>query len=206
MASTLQHNNQPLPQFGWTHTKLLALPDDGNRYEIVDGELWLMPGPSVLHQLTLGRLFLKLSAYLDATGAGLCVHAPLDVPLSDTTVFQPDIVVAPVPMPDRLSPADAPRLLLTIECVSPSTAHRDRGIKRERYLRGGVAEYWIVDSDACEVERWTLGWPQPSVLRDDLIWWPPGASDAFRLHLPDLFDNLAEVAKKITPAIESLAG
>ena len=80
----------------WTYRDYAALPDDGKRYEIHDGELWEMAAPTTLHQILLGRLFRVLDDHVTARALGLIMIAPLDVILSDrpteTTILQPDVV------------------------------------------------------------------------------------------------------------------
>ena len=189
MASAVRHSDPSLPSAGWTYEKLLSLPDDGRRYEIVDGELWLMTAPSLPHQIAVSDLQFALRLYLRPRRDVVCLSAPCDLPISATTVFQPDILVASRPTSQRFAPGQAKHVLLTVEVLSYTTAHRDRGVKRERYLGGGVSEYWIVDLNARHVERWTPGLTHPVVVREELTWCPPGAAEAFRLHLPTFFSE-----------------
>lgn len=157
----------------WTAGELALLPRDGNRYEIVDGELLVTPAPSWTHQGAVGELFVMLRSY--ARGLGLhCLIAPADVLFSRTTVVQPDLFVVPL-RSDGSIPLDfaqAGRLLLAVEVLSPSTARADRQVKRAAYQSEGVPEYWIVDPTNRFVERWRPGDDEPEVLVESLAWQP----------------------------------
>lgn len=141
----------------WTYEDYAALPDDGKRYEIHDGELWEMPAPSPLHQIVLLNLGTVLNSHVKAGNLGRVLVAPLDVILSDrpgeTTVLQPDILFLDR---DRLA-AISQRAVegpptLAVEILSPSTAIIDRTRKRALYARYGVPYLWLVDLDARDIE------------------------------------------------------
>ena len=145
----------------WTYQDYAALPDDGKRYEIHDGELSVMPAPTSLHQIVLLNLATFLSAHVTARNLGLVMVAPLDVILidtpSETTVLQPDVVYLDH---GRL---EASRIrgvegvpTLVVEILSPSTAVTDRTRKRELYARYGVPYLWFVDSDTGELTAHVL--------------------------------------------------
>jgi Uma2 family endonuclease len=124
----------------FTADALDELPDDGNRYELVDGLLLVSPSPPERHQPALVELLLLLKA---AAPSGLRVYAaPLDVRFSPRVQTQPDLlVVEDGPPRDRLD-----RLpLLCVELLSPGTRRHDLLIKRRAYEREGVDSYWLVD-------------------------------------------------------------
>ena len=144
----------PLPQITWDQAR--QLPDDGNRYEAIAGDLYVTPAPSVRHQMISQRLNLELVRILQMGGHGHVLYAPLGVHFPATGEgVQPDLMFVSherrgILAPDELrGPPD-----LVVEILSPSTAARDRDLKRVLYERQGVAEYWIVDPDARAVEVW----------------------------------------------------
>jgi len=123
---------------------LAHTPDDGRRYELLDGVLTVTPSPSPLHQRVSKRLHRRLEAYFEARHLGEVFYAPVDVLLGTHDVVVPDLVVvtAPAQITDRAIEG-APTLL--VEILSPSTRRRDRQIKAGRYAAQGVPHYWIVD-------------------------------------------------------------
>jgi Uma2 family endonuclease len=161
------------PQTRWTVDRLQALPDDGRRYEIIDGELFMTPSPSVTHQVATFRLALRLEAYLAASRAGYLFMAPGDVQFDRATLVQPDLFVAPLVAGRRPTTwAEAGRPLLVAEVLSPGTARTDRERKRELFQARGVPEYWIVNPDARVFERWRPGDAQAEILAERIEWQP----------------------------------
>jgi len=144
-----------------TYQDYAALPDDGKRYEIHDGELWEMPGPNLLHQIVLANLFRVIDAHVRARNLGLVLFAPFDVILSDrpteTTILQPDLIYVDDTRREALkmrglegSPT------LAVEVLSPSTATVDRTRKRALYARYAVPNLWFVDLDEQVIEAQVL--------------------------------------------------
>ena len=124
----------------------LRLPDDGKRYEILDGELYVTPAPSPLHQRVSKRLQRKLEDYFEARGLGEVFDALIDMILGRHDVAQPDILV--VANPGQISGRGiegAP--LLVVEVLSPSTRRHDREVKMRRYAALAIPHYWIVDPE-----------------------------------------------------------
>ena len=139
----------------WTAEQVRALPDDGNRYELVSGELVVTPAPAYLHQAAVFALLDRLRPWARNAGLGKAMASPADISLGEDEVLQPDIFVfRPAAERPVHSWTDITELLLAVEVLSPSTARYDRTLKRWRYQRAGVPEYWIVDLDARLVERW----------------------------------------------------
>ena len=129
-----------------TYAYLLALPEDGKRRELIDGELYVTPSATPLHQLVLGNLYLDLRGFVDARDLGKVYFAPVDIVLSDVNVVEPDLLFvarARLAIVDERCLCAAPDL--AVEVLSPSTRRIDLGRKRELYATFGVAEYWIVD-------------------------------------------------------------
>ncbi|MCL6542841.1 MAG: Uma2 family endonuclease [Roseiflexus sp.] len=145
------------PQGRWTYADYAALPDDGNRYEIIAGVLYTTPAPGAGHQSVSARLVTFLVTHVEFAGLGRVFAAPVDVELAPDTVVQPDIVVILSANLDRITPSriiGAPDLV--VEILSPGTAGHDQREKQDAYARAGVGEYWIVDPGAQTVELLTL--------------------------------------------------
>ncbi len=145
----------PGPRQGnWTYDLYAALPEDGKRYEIVDGVLLDMsPSPGIAHQKALQRLFIRLEKNVEEVGLGQVFVAPVDVELAPKMVFEPDIVVVLSAGRDKVQKSHivgAPDLV--VEVASPRTKRYDRTIKREAYARAGIREYWQVDPIARTIE------------------------------------------------------
>jgi Uma2 family endonuclease len=160
----------------WTAERVRGLPDDGNRYELVSGQLVVTPAPSGRHQAALSALFERLAPFVRATVPGAwLLWSPADLSFGEDEILQPDLFVALTRdgrAPERW--ADVLSLLLAIEVVSPRTARYDRTLKRLRYQRAGVAEYWIVDLDARLIERWRPDDARPEIISTQLAWRPGG--------------------------------
>jgi Uma2 family endonuclease len=133
----------PLPM---TYDEYCLLPDDGKRYQVIDGELFVSPAPRTTHQDIIVHLTVLLQTHVTAHNLGKVYVAPTDVLLSLTTVVQPDILfirrehTGIITELNIQGPPD-----LCIEVLSPGTASVDRERKMAVYARYGVQEYWIVD-------------------------------------------------------------
>ncbi|UCC71542.1 MAG: Uma2 family endonuclease [Gemmatimonadota bacterium] len=132
------------------------MPEDGNRYEAIDGELYVTPAPSRRHQWVSGKLERELCRLLQEAGHGWVYHAHIGVEFPRTEEgVQPDIIFVSKARAELLVQEGirgAPDLV--VEIVSPGTAERDRTIKKKLYQRQDVAQYRIVDPDAETVEVW----------------------------------------------------
>jgi Uma2 family endonuclease len=165
-----------------------ALPDDGNRYETVHGELLVTPAPGGRHQPVLGRLYLMLGTYLAAHGIEGLLWSPADIGFGHDTLVQPDLFVADIEQflqSGRWS--DVRTLYLTVEVVSPSSVRTDRFAKRRLYQEQGIPVYWVVDIDARQVEVWTPSAEFPVFERERLIWRHPALHDECVVELAKLF-------------------
>ncbi len=128
-----------------TYEDYCATADD-KRYELLNGDLMMVPAPNRKHQGVLGRLHIELGRFTQEHGLGEVYVAPFDVVLSDTDVVQPDLLFISRAREHTITDENvrgAPDLV--IEILSPSTADRDVGYKHDLYSRHGVLEYWIVD-------------------------------------------------------------
>ena len=140
-----------------TYKEYEALPADGRRYEIHNGELSVTPAPSPHHQRMIGDLYTILRQHVKSGGLGEVLLSPIDCILSDITIVQPDLVYLDTARASLVSNRgiEGPPALV-IEVLSPSTTEIDRSTKRQLYARHGVPYYWIVDSEGRAVEAYFL--------------------------------------------------
>ena len=146
--TAIKYQTQKKP---FTYQDYLNLPEDGNRYQVINGELVMAPSPLPLHQIVSGELFLSIGNYVKDKKLGMVFSAPLDVVLSEDNVLQPDILFISKERQQIITDkniAGAPDLV--IEILSPATAYYDLFDKKEIYQKFGVKEYWIVDP----MRRW----------------------------------------------------
>jgi Uma2 family endonuclease len=140
-----------------TYDDYCELPNDRNRYEILDGELSVTPAPTTKHQITLGNLHRILSAHVFANRMGRLLLAPTDVILAATTVVQPDLVFVSNDRSQVITPRGvegAPTLV--IEILSPTTHRTDRVTKAQLYAKHQIPHYWVVDPDQRTLEDYDL--------------------------------------------------
>lgn len=174
----------------YTAEMVRALPDDGNRYEVVHGELLVTPAPRLWHQVLVQRLALALGNYLRDEPVGQLLAAPADISWAPDILVQPDVFVVPLAQARTLDWAQLRHLLLTIEVLSPSTARADRFAKRVAYQEAGFPLYWIVDGDQRTIEVWTPDVAFPLVERERIVWRPEGAKRELVLPLSELFRSV----------------
>ena len=171
----------------WTAEMVRQLPDDGNRYEVVYGELLVTPAPRFDHQLLVSRVAVAIATYLEREPVGLMLTSPADISWGLDVLVQPDVFVIPHNEARTRDWSRIRSLLLVIEVLSPSTARADRFTKRHRYQHAGVPLYWIVNGEAQRVEVWTPDAELPTIESQRLVWHPAGAGQPFTLELADLF-------------------
>jgi Uma2 family endonuclease len=141
----------------FTYEDLKLIPPDRNRYEIVDGELFVTPAPRTLHQRITGNIFVPLHQHVRQHRLGEVFVAPYDVVFAVGTVLEPDILFVSSSRlhyigEDNLSgPPD-----LVVEVISESTKRLDREVKLKQYALYGVSEYWLVDPEGKSVEVFRL--------------------------------------------------
>ncbi|HEX9579561.1 MAG TPA: Uma2 family endonuclease [Gemmatimonadales bacterium] len=155
----------------YTVEEVLAFPSDGNRYELVHGELLVSPAPRYLHQRVVSRLLVLLGRYLEPfRHVAEVLVSPADITWgTEDDLAQPDVFVVPVrETSDEWSTLRT--LLLAVEVLSPSTARYDRITKRRLYQEHGVLTYWVVDPDARLVEVWHPGDDRPEIVTERLVW------------------------------------
>lgn len=171
----------------YTAEMVRNLPDDGNRYEVVHGELLVTPAPRLWHQEIVNRLAYALRTYLTREPVGHVLSSPADISFAPDTLVQPDVFVVPLDQARTLQWSEIRRLLLVAEVLSPSSARADRFTKRRWYQEAGVPLYWLVDGDTHAVEVWTPAQRFPAIERDRLRWEPAGAMQPLVLELAELF-------------------
>ena len=149
VTATYAAQTVQLPVQGqWTYDDYALLPDDGKRYEVIRGELYMSAAPRPLHQRVIFRLSYFLEAFLEERSIGIAYSAPIDVLLPEKLgdPVQPDILFV---RSDRIEIVGetyiegAPDLVM--EVLSPSNPSHDRSLKYELYQEAGVLEYWIID-------------------------------------------------------------
>jgi len=134
-----------------------AIPGDGRRHEIIDGEHYVNPAPNLYHQAVSKRLQFQLYTKIELAGLGTLYNAPCDVQLSDHDIVQPDLLVVLSARTRIFTPIKVkgvPDLL--VEILSPSSVDHDRIRKKELYQRAGVPEYWIIDPSEHTLEQLVL--------------------------------------------------
>lgn len=177
----------------WTVEMVHALPEDGNRYEIIDGELFVNPAPRFLHQYAVGALFVRLAAYAREHRIGIALASPADMIFGPQTLVQPDVFVS-LPFEGRV-PRDwsEVRLLLAVEVLSPSSQRADRMVKRRLFQRERVPEYWVMDVDARLVSRWRPDDARPEEIDGRLEWAPEPGLEPLVIELPEFFEGLTKI-------------
>ena len=168
----------------WTRADLYEMPEDGKRYEVIDGVLYLMAPPTPRHEQIRAALADRLRPFVKEHHLGdVREGRPAFAPNDD--LVEPDLLVSttPRPVPDRWEKMPLP--VLVVEVLSPSTARHDRVVKRNFYRRSQVPEYWIVAGAARSVTVVTPKTEQ--IVTDRLIWTPPGCPAPLEIDLPRLF-------------------
>ncbi len=171
----------------WTLAELDRLPDDGNKYELVDGELFVTPAPSPTHERLASVLLTILVPYVRAERLGN-LYTPRAVVRSGGSEVEPDLMVRPATPTLPMTWAEMPTPSLVVEILSRTTRRRDDEQKRGFYLRIGVAEYWMVDrwSRSVHVVRRNAA---DLVADAGLEWRPDGARDALCIDVAAYFDE-----------------
>ena len=169
----------------WTLKELHSLPDDGNKYELVRGELFVTPAPTDEHETIAARLTRLLDPYVAANGLGF-IYRPRAVMQFRGSEVEPDLMVRqPHPRP-RAGWAKAPKPLLIVEIISDSTRGRDRNQKKSFYMEAGVPEYWIVDPESRTI---TVVRPHEADHEESkrLSWEAAGVAEPLVIRVADVF-------------------
>lgn len=172
----------------WSPSDLARLPDDGKRYECIDGVLLVTPAPTEVHQRVLASLFARLHGYARTLQGLTVLFSPADLSLEADALTQPDLFAYRTPAGQLAGGWSNIRdLVLAVEVLSPGSIRDDRGRKLRYYRRTPVDEYWIVDPDARTIERWTKRAVAAEIVSGTLSWHPAGAITALELDLHALF-------------------
>jgi len=169
----------------WTLEELHSLPDDGNKYELLHGELFVTPAPTFDHETVIARLSAVLVPFVMAHGLGY-VYSGNSVIAQDESELLPDLLVRQPAAPKTVWKS-APVPILVVEVLSPSTRKRDREFKGPYYVdEAGVPEYWIVDEDRRSITVVHRG-AFPVTTTDRLTWAPREVEATLEIDLVDVF-------------------
>ena len=169
----------------WTLEEVHSLPDDGNKYELVRGELFVTPPPNDDHETILARLTRILDPFVAANDLGLVYHARAVMRFEGSEV-EPDLMVRQPKAEGTVDWDEAPTPILIVEVLSGSTRRRDKLQKRQLYLDAGVAEYWMLDPERSEV-RIVRPDVDDQVVAGTLTWEPPQARTPLAIDLAAVF-------------------
>ena len=148
----------PKPKVPYTYEAYRLLPDDGRRWELIEGRFYVTPAPTSFHQTVSRRLQYELMTQLERKGLAYVFDAPIDVIFHDHTVVQPDLAVVAAENRRFVSERGIDgQPDLVVEILSPSTRDRDRILKMMVYAEQGVPEYWVVDTDRACIEVYVRG-------------------------------------------------
>ena len=177
----------PAPAY-YTADMVRAIPDDGNIYEVVHGELLVSPAPRPWHEEVAGRLYETVRAYLrnEHVGHAYGSRSDLSWGLRDVLVA-PDLFVVPLEEARQLDWLTLRTVLLAAEVLSPSSIRADRFTKRRLYQERGVPLYWVIDPEERFAEIWRPHDDLPLIERRSLTWTQAGATTPFTLELTELF-------------------
>lgn len=184
----------PAPQTArrYTVAEAYALPDDGNRYEVVHGELLVTPAPRATHQGVVGQLFVRLAGYLKPLGLDRTLFpGPADIFWGEDIWVQPDMLVV---VPEEVSTDwhTYKSLRLVVEVLSPSSTRGDRVVKRSAYQENRVGTYWIVDADRRVVEVWHPEDEAPELVTEVLRWRVTPDAPELTIALPEIWASIPQ--------------
>ena len=171
-----------IPTKRWTLEELHSLPDDGNKYELVRGQLFVTPPPAPVHEAVLARLHTLLEPYVQRHRLGYIYRPRAVVRVAPNVEVEPDLFVSPTVIE---SWDDAPLPILVAEVTSASTRRRDHDEKRQLYRDLGIPTFWLVDLDGRNVRVVRPG-HSDSFADVTLSWHPAGAVEALSIAVTSL--------------------
>ena len=169
----------------WTIEQLHLLPEDGNKYELVRGELFVTPAPTFGHETIVSIFHSFLEPYVRAHALGRIYRPRAVVRVRPHSEVEPDLMVRPI-APPRTTWERAPKPILVVEVTSETTRRRDYVEKRQLYVDLEIPEYWIVDIESREVHVVRPG-RQDVVVADELTWHPASAPVPLRINVASVF-------------------
>ena len=169
----------------WTIEEFESLPDDGNKYELIYGELFVTPGPTVSHETILARLSRILGPYVVENELGYVYHPRSVIRLDPDTEVEPDLMVRQPPDDLESTWASQPLPILVVEVASNSTRRRDRVVKRGLYTDLAIPEYWMVDRQNRSVR--IIRGDMDVIAGESFEWHPAGAKTPLVISLVDVF-------------------
>lgn len=177
----------PLPMF--TTDDLRSFPNDGQRYELLEGMLLVTPAPGSAHQVVLSRLLIAIGAYLSATELAHVV-SPGEIEIAPKTLLDPDLLVFPSTYALGTPWTKIRGWWLAAEVFSPSSRMYDRDYKRDAYLSLGVDEVWLVDIDERAVFVSRRGAERDVRQAERLVWRPAAIQEPLEIDLSVLFQGV----------------
>lgn len=184
-------------RYDWTYADYARLPDDGNHYEVLDGELLVTPSPSPWHQIVGARLLLLLDPYVQRHRLGLVIP-DVDLLFQSGQFLRPDLLVVPEAGRAEITNRGVETApMLVVEILSPTSGAIDRVKKPSRYGHFGVPEYWVLDpEERCAwVWRFAAGASEPEHVAERLEWRPSGASEPLEIELEELLEPLWRIER-----------
>jgi Uma2 family endonuclease len=175
-----------IPEY-FTAEMVRAMPNDGNRYETVHGELSVTPAPRWLHQIAVMALTNALLPYCARYRLGRVICVAADISWGPDILVQPDILVIAPEDANAGNWASVRQLALVVEVLSPATARFDRFQKRALYQAQGIETIWLIDPDRRAVECWTPTATEPLLEHRELRWHPSAADDPLLIQIANLF-------------------
>jgi Uma2 family endonuclease len=172
----------------YTLEDLARFPDDGQRYELVEGMLIVTPSPGMDHEVVIHRLHVALGNFLDPAGAAHIVGRS-EIEKGERTHLEPDLLVIPSTIPPATPWKDVRDWWLAVEVFSRSSVIYDREIKAGVYLALGVQEVWLVDPRRGTVEVRRVG-DEPHIVSDRLHWIPPRGDRGLAIDLAEIFRDI----------------
>lgn len=176
-------------RYTWTYSDYARFPDDGNRYEVIDGEVLVTPAPTPKHQHILATLMIALRQYAEREGIGV-VLPHVDLLFVTGQFLRPDLVFVPHSSRAGITNRGVEQPPgLVVEILSPTSASIDRVKKPPRYGDFGVPEYWVVDPEERVVWVWKFaaGAKEPESVDERFSWQPGAAAEPLMIELEELF-------------------